>query len=206
MITMENTVIASFTDTYWFGWFVLPALIFCARILDVSIGTVRFILVARGYKYLAPLAGFFEVLIWILVIRQIFNNLNNPVCYIAYAAGFAAGNYVGMVMAEALSLGMVMVRVLASDDPTNLVESFSLYGYSVTTLQGKGIFGPTNVLFTIVNKKELPRIVRIIKDFNPEAFYTIEEVDSVSRTLLPRKSHFAMNPFMFMFRPFRKGK
>ncbi len=203
---MADIVLSSFADTYWFSWGVLPLLIFTARILDVSIGTVRVVFIARGCKYLAPLAGFFEVLIWILVIGQIFKNLSNPLCYIAYASGFAMGNYVGMILAEKLSLGMVMIHVLASQDASSLVESFRLKGYGATTLQGQGAFGPTTVLFTIVPKKEVEQVVKLIENFNPNAFYSIEDVESVSKDLMPKPRRAAVNPLFSILRPFRKGK
>jgi hypothetical protein len=113
---------ALFPDTPLFSWVILPGLIFLARITDVSVGTVRLILVARGFKYLAPIAGFFEVLIWILVIGQIMQNLTNPVCYIAYAGGFATGNFVGLWIAEKLSLGMVLIRVITPKPAGDLLE------------------------------------------------------------------------------------
>ncbi|HOQ05094.1 MAG TPA: DUF5698 domain-containing protein, partial [Anaerohalosphaeraceae bacterium] len=92
----------SWMNSFWFAWIVLPLLIFIARIADVTIGTIRLIFVARGMKILAPLAGFFEVLIWLVVIGQIMRHLANPLCYIAYAAGFAAGNYIGMMLVDRL--------------------------------------------------------------------------------------------------------
>ena len=84
-------------DTNFFGtdlyvFFLLPLLIFLARICDVTIGTMRIIMVSKGKKLLAPVLGFFEVLIWVMAIGKIMQNLSNPVCYIAYAGGFAIGN------------------------------------------------------------------------------------------------------------------
>jgi uncharacterized protein YebE (UPF0316 family) len=95
-----------------YAWVVLPILIFLARICDVSLGTVRLIFVSRGYKHLAPLVGFFEVLIWIIAISQILGHLSTPTCYLGYAAGYAAGNHVGIVLAETLFLGVVLMRVI----------------------------------------------------------------------------------------------
>ena len=94
-------------NSNFYAWLLLPFLIFMARIADVSIGTVRLIFVSRGFKYLAPIVGFFEVHIWLLAIGQIMKNLSNPICYLGYAGGFAMGNYVGMHIAEKLSLGVV---------------------------------------------------------------------------------------------------
>ena len=85
----------SIIGTHLFAWVILPLLIFLARVADVSMGTLRIIFVSKGLKYLAPIIGFFEVIIWLLAIRIIMQNLSNFMCYIAYGAGFAMGNYAG---------------------------------------------------------------------------------------------------------------
>ena len=95
-----------------YTYLLLPLLIFCARIIDVSIGTLRIIFVSKGKRNIAPLLGFFEVLVWILAISEIMQNLNNWVCYVAYAAGFAAGNYVGMIIEEKLAIGILIIRII----------------------------------------------------------------------------------------------
>jgi len=65
-------------------------------------------IVSRGKKYLAPVLGFFEVLVWIMAISQIMQNLNNFVCYFAYAAGFATGTFVGIIIEEKLAIGTLL--------------------------------------------------------------------------------------------------
>ena len=100
-ITLVNS---GFFNSQVFAFVVVPILIFAARALDVSIGSVRVIFLARGRR-VAAILGFFEVLIWLVVITQIMQNLSNPVTYIAYAAGFATGTYVGILLEGKLALG-----------------------------------------------------------------------------------------------------
>ena len=106
----------------WFNWVLLPLLIFSARIVDVSLGTMRFIFLYRGYRILAPLLGFLEVTVWLLAIRGVLVNMKNPACFVAYAAGFAMGSYVGILLEDKLSLGVVLFRVILSEDPRPLLE------------------------------------------------------------------------------------
>jgi len=195
-----------FPDTPVFAWVVLPLLIFLARITDVSVGTVRLILVSRGFKYLAPIAGFFEVLIWILVIGQIMQNLTNPVCYIAYAGGFATGNFVGLLIAEKLSLGMVLIRVITQRPAGDLLERLRSRQYGVTAMDGQGANGPVQIVFTIVRRREARDVIELVKRFNPHAFYSIEEVDSVERGVFPIQRQWHEISFLRLLRPFRKGK
>jgi uncharacterized protein YebE (UPF0316 family) len=190
----------------FYTWFVLPVLIFCARIIDVSMGTVRVIFVSRGFKYLAPVVGFFEILIWLLAIGQIMKNLSNPACYIAYAGGFAMGNFVGIHIAEKLSLGVVMVRVVTKDDAAPLVNFLKAENYGVTSIDGHGTSGQVKVVFTIVPRREVRSVVEIIKKFNPQAFYSIEEVGLVERGIFPARKSWRDFSLSGLFRPFRKGK
>ena len=185
-----------------FAWVLLPVLIFVARVADVTLGTVRVIFVARGLKYLAPIVGFFEIIIWLLAIGQIMQNLSNPICYVAYAGGFAMGNYVGIRIAEKLSLGVVLIRVITSKDASELIEYLKTAEYGVTIVDAQGAAGKVQVVFTIVPRREVHSVVNLIKQFNPKAFYTIEEVGFVEKGIFPERKTWLNN----LFRPFRKGK
>jgi uncharacterized protein YebE (UPF0316 family) len=195
-----------FLNSDFYIWFVLPFLIFLARVLDVSFGTVRVIFISRGFKYLSPLIGFFEILIWLLAIGQIMKNLSNPACYIAYAGGFAMGNYVGIWIADKLSLGIVLIRVITEKDASQLVELLKSADYGVTSVDGHGAAGQVKVIFTIVPRKEVKRVANLIKEFNPKAFYTIEEVGFVEKGIFPARKTWGSSGFSKLFRPFRKGK
>ena len=190
----------------FYTWLILPFLIFIARVIDVTLGTVRVIFVSKGLKYLAPVVGFFEILIWLLAIGQIMKNLSNPACYIAYAGGFAMGNYVGIIIAERLSLGVVLLRVITQKDAVELVRSLSSADYGVTSVDGEGAQGKVKIIFTIVPRKEVNKIVEIVKRFNPLAFYSIEEVGFVERGIFPVRKSRRIGGFKTLFRPFRKGK
>ena len=184
------------------AWIVLPVLIFIARVADVSLGTVRVIFVARGLKYLAPFVGFFEIIIWLMAIGQIMQNLSNPICYIAYAGGFAMGNYVGIWIAEKLSLGVVLIRVITSKEASELLEYLKSAGYGITSVDAQGSAGKVQVVFTIVPRREVASVVNLIKQFNPKAFYTIEEVGFVEEGIFPVRKTWLGN----IFRSWRKGK
>jgi len=189
-----------------YGWVIIPLLIFCARIADVSIGTIRLIFISRGLKYLAPIVGFFEILIWLLAIGQIMKNLSNPACYIAYAGGFAMGNFVGMWIAEKLSLGAVLIRVVTKKDAAELVEYLKSADYGVTSVDGHGAAGQVKVVFTIVPRCEVKRVADLINKFNPQSFYSIEEVNFVEKGIFPTRPVGSFTNFVRLFRPFRKGK
>jgi uncharacterized protein YebE (UPF0316 family) len=190
-----------------FKWIVLPLLIFSARILDVSLGTLRIIFVSRGLKYLAPLVGFFEVLIWLVAIRVIMENLNNYACYIAYAAGFATGNFIGIFIEKRLAIGNSIVRVITRKNASLLIEHLRSSGYGVTSIKAEGSEGDVHVIYVIIKRHDLETITRIIKDLNPNAFYTVEDVRLVRKGIFPMdKSGISRIPVINTFRFWRKGK
>ncbi len=164
-----------------FAYVILPLLIFLARVIDVTIGTVRIILVARGQKRIAPLLGFLEVLIWIIAIGQIMNNLDNWLCYLFYAAGFATGNYVGMIIEERLALGMVGLRLITAKPAIELIEILRENGFGLTYMTANGTQGIVHILFITIPRKNLNKLVEFINQYNPRAFYTIEDIRFVNK-------------------------
>ncbi len=182
---METT----FFHSGFFSLAVIPILIFLARVTDVSIGTVRIIVVSRGIRVLAAVLGFFEVMLWLLAIRQIMQNLNNPFNYIAYAAGFAMGNFTGISIERRLLVSNVMVRVITRKDSSALISFLRGQGYGVTAVDAQGMEGSVKIIFTVVNRKNLSEIVGMVNKFNPNAFYTIEEMKfAAERGLLPAET------------------
>lgn len=172
-----------FTDTTWFNYGVVPLLIIIARIFDVSLNTLRIIYLSKGYRFLVPILGFFEVLIWLLAVTRIFQDLNNWVSYIAYPLGFALGNFIGMKLEERLAIGVELIRIITKKDPGNLIMALRKNGFTVTATAAEGSQGEVGILYSIINRKSLPKYVELIKEFNPKAFYTIEDVRFVSQHL-----------------------
>jgi uncharacterized protein YebE (UPF0316 family) len=153
-------------------------LIFCARVLDVSIGTFRIILVSRGYRNIAPFLGFFEVLIWITALGQIFKNLNGPVSYIVYAAGFATGTFVGMKIESMVSIGFQSLRIITTEKVTALPLTLREEGFGITTVSGRGMKGEVMIIYTTVPRKKVKHIIDIVETLEPNSFITIEDVRS----------------------------
>lgn len=186
---------------------VMPILIFFARVIDVSIGTMRVIFVSRGYKLFASFCGFFEVLIWLVAITQIMQNLTNAYNYVAYAAGFATGNFVGMLIEEKIAIGRVMIRIVTPNDISKLREYLKNSSYGVTLVTGTGLYGPVNILFTVIPRLEVDHVVRRIKQFNPKAFYTIEDIRFVQEDHIIYGNRSRRKKLLRrMANPLRKGK
>jgi len=175
-------------DPEVYAWVVLPILIFLARVTDVSLGTLRIIFIARGRRKLAPLLGFFEVLIWIVVVSQVMQNLHSPLSFIAYAAGFATGNYVGMRIEDKLAIGTLIVRVIVPQEASRLMTRLHDAGYGVTSIDAHGSTGEVTLVYTVVKRKDLYDVMTIIQDTYPKAFTSVEEVRSTHEGIFPART------------------
>ncbi|HEY9115335.1 MAG TPA: DUF2179 domain-containing protein [Bacteroidales bacterium] len=171
---------ASFFESAWFTYGLLPFLIFSARIIDVTLDTLRIIFISRGNKVVAPILGFFEVLIWLIAITRIMQNLDNFTTYIAYAAGFAVGNYVGLYFEEKLAIGVQVIRIITGKDSKELIHNLRENGFGATVAKAEGKNGPVDIIFLIVQRNIIQDAIAIINRFNPKAFYSIEDVRSLN--------------------------
>lgn len=166
----------------------LPLLIFFARILDVTLGTLRIIFISRGKKFIAPILGFIETFVWIVAVSQIVRNISGDMwAYAAYAAGFASGTIVGMQIEDRLALGTLILRTILPEKPTQLVERLSQAGYGVTLVNGEGVHGPVTLVYTIIKRKKLAEVVDTIHHFYPHAFLSIEELRSAQEGIFPKE-------------------
>lgn len=173
---------------------ILPFLIFMSRIVDVSIGTMRLIFVSRGFKLFAAICGFFEVFIWLVAITQIMNNLTNIFNYIAYAGGFATGNYIGMMIEEKIALGTVLIRAVSQEPLDLFVDYLKDNGYGVTILDAQGGYGSVNIMFSILPRNKVPSVVAHLKELSPKIFYTIEDVRFVNAGVMSPKNPTTLFP------------
>jgi len=163
----------------------LPLLVFLAEMCVVTIGTLRIIFVSQGRKRLAPALGFFEITIWLFAIGQIMRNLNDVGCFLGFAAGFMTGNYLGILIEKRLALGTQVVRIITTRDAAELIAGLRDAGFGVTRTPGHGSMGPVHIVFSIVQRKEVPRVVAIVERFDPRAFYSVEDVQMAAPGVFP---------------------
>lgn len=189
----------------YYSWIILPLIIFFSRVCDVSLGTLRHVFISKGFRQIVPVLGFFEVLIWIIVVAQVMKNLNNIACYLAYAGGFATGTYVGLLIEERLALGLQVIRIITNQNCESLLVDLKLQNHGVTVVDAQGAVGPVKMIFTIIKRKNVQQVVLLIRQNNPTAFYSIEDIKDISQGVFTAKqsNNFAAIRSMF---PNHKGK
>ncbi len=150
--------------------------VFLARVLDVSLGTLRTIFVFRGHKYIAALFGFVEILIWIVAVSQVIQNLDSWYLAVAYAGGFAVGNIVGVSLEHKLAIGSELVRAVSLDKSVELARRLRTEGYDVIELEGMNNEKPVGVLLVVEKRRRVPSLLKMIDQTDPDAYYTITDV------------------------------
>lgn len=156
-------------------------LIFSLRLIDVSMGTVRTIMVMRGMRKWAAMIGFVEVSIWVVAISRVIGQVNNILSVIGYGGGFAAGTLLGMWIEDKLALGHVDIRVISTTKGQTITQTIREAGYGATQLQAEGQSGPVYVTSIVASRKEIPDIIRLVNKADATAFVTIEEARRVMR-------------------------
>ena len=166
---------------------ILAGVIFALRTVDVSVGTVRTLAIVSGKVRTAVVLGFFEVLIWILVVSQVVRQIeNNPWLAIAFAGGFASGNALGIFIEKRLAFGSNVLRILSSDSGTDIAEALRTMGQAVTTFEGRGREGPVMLIYVISPRARAPALIAAARSIDPNLVYVTERAEnwSLSRTVI----------------------
>lgn len=149
-------------------------LIFSLRIVDVSLGTLRIGFLVRGQRSLAGLFGFFESLVWLIAAAQVLAHLDSPVKFLAYAAGYATGTMLGVSVEQWLAIGESIVRVVTPVGSPPIEDSLRNAGHYVTVLNARGRDGDVSVAFSVIPRRKIPQVLKLLKEVNPAAFVTFE--------------------------------
>lgn len=174
-----------------------------ARLLDMTLETIRIIFVSKGKKFLASVFGFCEIIIWLFAIGQIMQHLTNITYYLAYAGGFTSGIFVGVWIEEKMAMGTVVVQLITKKDAQKLIESLKTGGYGVTSFDGQGSTGQVKLIYTTIKRKDTNKVVEIIKMFDPKAFFSIEEVRIANEGIFPsaKPNHWISFDHLILNRP-----
>ncbi|MFN5223087.1 MAG: DUF2179 domain-containing protein [Bacteroidota bacterium] len=186
-----------------YDWVVLPLLIFISRSCDVSLATLRNVFIARNIRNVVPIIGFFEVLLWLVAISTVLGNLNNVACYLGFAAGYANGIYLGLKIEERLALGKQLVRIFTKLETAGFVQDLYAFGMGVTLMDARGSQGPVTVVFTTLNRKDLPILEAMIQKHIPNSFYTIEDIRKAKLGVFPENKGEGKFAFLKALLPLR---
>ena len=166
-----------FTTSAWLG----ALTIFCLRITDMSLDTMRMLFVVRGRKILVWILGFFQSAVFVIAITRVLSNISNPLTVLGYAAGFATGNLIGMIVEERLAIGHIHLEIISQRHGVKLAKVLRNAGYGVTEIPARGKDGTVRILSASVLRKDLAHARQIVHENDEEAFMTSEDVRPIRR-------------------------
>ncbi|HZD57599.1 MAG TPA: DUF5698 domain-containing protein [Anaerolineales bacterium] len=164
-----------------FGLVQSAVLIFILRVGDVSLATVRVLMVVRGRKALAWVLGFGQALVFVVALRAVLSDLGNWLNILGYAAGFATGNVVGMMIEERIALGHSHLRIISSGRGAEVAEHLRGAGYAVTEISGRGKDGTVTLLNCSVLRRRVMEVKDLVEEIDRQAMVTAEDIHPVRR-------------------------
>lgn len=160
---------------------LLPILIFFIRVTDMSLDTMRVLFVVRGRRAQAWIVGFLQSALWVIAVASVLSHLDNLLNVLAYAAGFATGNVVGMRIEERLAIGHSHLRVISPQRGEAVAAAVRAAGYAVTELSGRGKDGTVSILTTSVRRRDIDPVRSEVLQADPDAFMTLSDVRPLHR-------------------------
>lgn len=176
-------VTAFFTSVpFW----AIGILIFSLRIVDVSVGTIRTIVMVQGRLRLAITLGFFEVLVWVIAVAQVVTRIDEaPWLAPFYAGGFATGVGVGMLIERRLALGRYVIRIISHSRAREVAEAVQAQGRVLGIFRGETLTGPANLVFVSARGQQVRGILEAARSVDPEMFYLVESARAWSENAYP---------------------
>lgn len=167
----------------------LGLLIMLARIVDVTIGTLRVISVIDGRIKTSFILGFVEVVIWLVVVSATLEMIQRkPVYALFFALGFSLGNVLGIMVERRIPLGNLTLRVVGGADIRDIANQIRDLGLGATVVPGEGRSGERFLLFSFMPKKMLPKVMKVLDPVREHVFYTLDYGGSSNRILLPQSA------------------
>lgn len=161
-------------------------LIFFARVCDVSLSTIRMMMIVRGKRYPAAAIGFIEAVVYITALSKVVAGIDDPIKILAYGLGFASGTMLGSFIEERLAIGHVSLEVIPNDGTTEpLLTALRGAGFGVTVIQGQGMTGEKQVFLVSTDRKSLARLKAIVEEYSPGCFVAILETRSIHGGVIP---------------------
>lgn len=160
--------------------------IFLAKMVEVSLATLRYVYVGRGEKLLGACIGFVEVIIWVIVVSNVITSLTeDPLKAVFYCLGFACGTYLGVIIEDRLAIGTVCIQAMVPEENKDaLSEALRGFGFGVTVISGEGKDGPTDILMIYLKRKSVQEAIDLIHSFGPNAMITVNDVRSLRNGFL----------------------
>ncbi|MCR3906373.1 MAG: DUF5698 domain-containing protein [Tenericutes bacterium] len=172
-------------ETIWGFLTAVPlwelALILFSKIIEVTISTMRIILISKGYRKPGTILSFFEIILWVFIASRVIMGIAEfPMKGIVYSIGFAVGVYIGSLLENRLAMGKILIHVISDNDAANMImKVLRDSGHGVTSVDAHGKDSERTVLMVFANRKNKQCIIDLIEKTSDKAFIVANEVNIV---------------------------
>ncbi len=157
----------------------MPIAILLLRTTDITMSTLRTFSVARGRRMTAWLIGFFQALLFVTAVSAVLTQLGNPLNLLAFAAGFATGNVLGITIDGMLAPGKSLLRIYSSAHGEELAHTLRALGHGATLVSGQGRGGTVSMIYCYVPRRQVHKIKRQVIVLDPQAYLSVENVRQI---------------------------
>lgn len=153
-------------------------LIFTLKFVEVTISTLRIVIVTKGEREKGAIIAFFEVMLWVFVVTLVLDDLmSDPLKIVIYGAAFASGNYVGSMLEEKLALGTINITAIVSAQEGRIIaKGMRDQGYALTVTPGEGRDGARHILNLHIPRKKITQTINALKELSPGVVITINDI------------------------------
>lgn len=157
-------------------------IIFTGKIIEVSVATLRMVLINRGEKLKGSIIAFFDVLLWLLITGSVLSGFgSNILKIIVFALAFAIGNYLGSWLESKLAFGISSIQLIMNDNEivNELLKVLRSNSFAVTVIDGQGKDGGRKLLLIHIKRKNIPKAIRIVHEMSKDAIITVNDVKAI---------------------------
>lgn len=175
-------------DTLWgmdIANIKIHALVFAGGLIYIALNTLRNLFIQRGQRALAPVVAFLEVGVFLLAVGQVLTGPPSVTRTLTYAAGFAAGTVVGMLIEQRLAIGNVIARIITQRDAEALIDDLREAGFGLTFVRAQGLSGDVQILYSVMPRRLMSEFLTCVRRHNPKAFVTFEDIRGLTSGWLP---------------------
>lgn len=180
---MKEVLVSFFTAVPF--WELL--LIFVAKVVEVSMGTLRSILINKGFRKEGTILAFFEIILWVTVASRVITGLSEaPLKAVSYCFGFACGVNIGSRIEQYLAFGRIQIQVIVSEESGRAIaEKLRNMGFGVTTMQAEGRVQARMILMILANRRGREVVIQAIRKLDASALIVTNDVSLSHGGLFP---------------------
>lgn len=168
------------------------SLILFARVIEVSIGTLRLILMNKGYRLISTILAFFEVLIWVIVVSNVISEISkNPIKVVVYSIGFALGVFLGSIIENKVALGNILIQVVVPHEQGFIIaQELRKDGFGVTTMNAEGKDSSKMLLMIYARRKNKEKVIETINNLDKTALIISNDLTTAQGGFISARRRF----------------